>query len=83
MERQKSATFVKVRDHCHYAGKQKGAAKSICNSKNNISKGIPVVFQNGSNYDYQFIIKQLHVFFYKPNAYKYIQPGMSEIMSIF
>ena len=49
----------KVRDHCHYTGKYRGAAHSICNLCYKISKEIPVVFHNGSTYDYHFIIKQL------------------------
>ena len=42
----------KVRDHCHYTGKYRGAAHSICNLKFNKPNEIPVVFHNGSNYDY-------------------------------
>ena len=49
----------KVRDHCHYTGKYRGAAHSICNLRYKISKEIPVVFHNGSTYDYHFIIKHL------------------------
>ena len=49
----------KVRDHYHYTGKYRGAAHSICNLRYKISKEIPVVFHNGSTYDYHFIIKQL------------------------
>ena len=49
----------KVRDHCHYTGKYRGAAHSICNLRYKIKKEIPVVFHNGSTYDYHFIIKQL------------------------
>ena len=49
----------KVRDHCHYTGKYRGAAHSICNLRYKIPKEIPVVFHNGSTYDYHFIIKQL------------------------
>ena len=49
----------KVRDHCHYTGKYRGAAHSICNLRYTIPKTIPVVFHNGSIYDYHFIIKQL------------------------
>ena len=49
----------KVRDYCHYTGKYRGAAHSICNLRYKISKEIPVVFHNGSTYDYHFIIKQL------------------------
>ena len=49
----------KVRDHCHYTGKYRGAAHNKCNLNYKISKEIPVVFHNGSTYDYHFIIKQL------------------------
>ena len=49
----------KVRDHCHYTRKYRGAAHSSCNLNYKILKEIPVVFHNGSTYDYHFIIKQL------------------------
>ena len=49
----------KVRDHCHYTEKQRGAAHSICNLKYSVPKNIPIVLHNGSNYDYHFIIKEL------------------------
>ena len=49
----------KVRDHCHYTGKYRAAAHSICNLCFKIKKEIPVVFHNGSAYDYHFIIKYL------------------------
>ena len=49
----------KVRDHCYYTGKYRGAAHSNCNLNYKIPKEIPVVFHNGSTYDYHFIIKQL------------------------
>ena len=49
----------KVRDHCHYTGRYRGAAHSNCNLKYRTTKKIPVVFHNGSTYDYHFIIKQL------------------------
>ena len=45
----------KVRDHCHYMGKYRGAAHNICNLRYKASKEIPIVFQNGSIYDYHFI----------------------------
>ena len=38
----------KVRDHCHYTGKYRGAAHSTCNLSYKIPKEIPVVFHNGS-----------------------------------
>ena len=51
--------YQKVRDHCHYTGKYRGAAHDICNLRYKIPKEIPVVFHNGSTYDYHFIIKEL------------------------
>ena len=49
----------KVRDHCHYTGKYRGAAHNVCNLIYKVPKEIPVVFHNGSTYDYHFIIKEL------------------------
>ena len=49
----------KVRDHCHYTGKYRGAAHNICNLRYKIPKEIPIIFHNGSTYDYHFIIKEL------------------------
>ena len=51
--------YHKVRDHCHYTGKFRGAAHNICNLRYKTPKEIPVVFHNGSTYDYHFIINQL------------------------
>ena len=49
----------KVRDHCHYTGKYRGAAHNICNLRYKVPNEIPVVFHNGSTYNYHFIIKEL------------------------
>ena len=49
----------KVCDHCYYTGKHRGAAHNICNLRYKAPKEIPVVFHNGSKYDYHFIIKEL------------------------
>ena len=49
----------KVRDHCHYTGKYRGAAHNICNLRYKVPKEISVVFHNDSTYDYHFIIKEL------------------------
>ena len=49
----------KVKDHCHYTGKYRGAAHNICNLRYRIPKELPKVFHNGSIYDYHFIIKEL------------------------
>ena len=49
----------KVKDHCHYTCKYRGAAHSKCNLEYKIVKEIPALFHNGSVYDYHFIIKYL------------------------
>ena len=46
-----------------YTGEHRGTAHSICNLKYGIPKKVPVVSQNGSNYDYHLIIKQLSEWF--------------------
>ena len=51
--------YHKVRDHCHYTGKFRGAAHNICNLRYKVPKEIPIVFHNGSIYDYHFVIKKL------------------------
>ena len=40
-------------------GKYRGAAHNICNLRYKVPKEIPIVFHNGSIYDYHFIIKEL------------------------
>ena len=49
--------YHKVTDHCHYTGEYRGIVHSICNLKYSVPEKIPVVFHNGSNYDYHFIVK--------------------------
>ena len=51
--------YHKVKDHCHYTEKYRGAAHDICNLRYKTPKEIHVVFHNGSTYDYYFIIKEL------------------------
>ena len=48
----------KVRDHCRYTIKFRGAAHSECNLRYKVPKEISVIFHNGSTNDYHFIIKQ-------------------------
>ena len=68
----------KVRDHCYYTGKFRGAAHDICNLRYKIPKEIPVVFPNGFTYYYHFIINELAEEFEREfkylgeNAEKYI-----------
>ena len=50
---------MKVRDHCHFTDKYRGAARNTCNLRYKIPKNIPAIFHNGSTYDYHFIIKEL------------------------
>ena len=55
----KDKIYHKVRYHYHYTGEYRGAAHSICKLKYSIPKEITIIFQNGSTYDYHFIIKEL------------------------
>ena len=49
--------YHEVRDHCHYTGKYKGAPHGIYNLEYCIPKKVAIVFYNGSNYGYHFIMK--------------------------
>ena len=42
----KDKKYCKVRDHCHYKEKYRGAAHSICNLKYSGPKKISMVFHN-------------------------------------
>ena len=55
----KDKKYRKVRDHCHYAGRYRGAAHSICNLKYSVPRKILIIFRNGSHYDCHFITKEL------------------------
>ena len=74
----KDKNYGKVRDHCHFMGEYRGVAHSICNLKYSVPKRGLIVFYNGSNYDYHFIIKVLpekfkkHFDSLKENNEKYI-----------
>ena len=49
----------KVRDNFHCTDKYRGVAHNICNLRYKVPKEIPIVFHNGSIYDFHFIIKKL------------------------
>ena len=51
--------YQKVRAHCHFTGKYKAAAHSICNLRFNVPNKMPVVFHIRVNYEYHFFIKEL------------------------
>ena len=48
----------KVKDHCHYTGKFRGAAHSKCNLNYKVPKDISIIIHNAS-YDTHIIINQL------------------------
>ena len=48
----------KVKDHCHYTGKFRGAGHSKCNLNYKIPKDIPIITHNAT-YDTHFVIIQL------------------------
>ena len=45
----------KVKHHCHYTGKFRGVAHSICNLRYKVPDNIPIIINNAS-YDAHFII---------------------------
>ena len=49
----------KVRNHCHYTWEYRGAVYNIFNLRYSVPKKITIVFHNGSNYDYRFIMEEL------------------------
>jgi hypothetical protein len=51
----------KVRDHCHYIGKYRGAAHNSCNLCMRSPKFIPVLFHNLEGYDAHLFIRNLGV----------------------
>ena len=51
----------KVRDHCHYTGKYRGAAHNSCNIQFRRPKFTPVIFHNLSGCDAHLFIKNLGV----------------------
>ena len=44
----KDKKYCKVRDHSHYTGEYRGAARSISNLKYSVPEKILTVFHNGS-----------------------------------
>ena len=50
----------KVKDHCHYTGKFRGAAHSKCNLNYKVQKEIPIIIHNAS-YDAHFMLNKLAI----------------------
>ena len=59
MKKKRFKLYQKVSDHCHYTGKFRGVAHSICNLRYKVPQEIPVKIHNGSKYEYYFIIREL------------------------
>ena len=57
-EKKKFKLYQEVRDHCHFTGKFRGAARRICNLRYKVPQEIPVKI-HVSTYDYHFIIREL------------------------
>lgn len=49
----------KVRDHCHFTGKYRGAAHNNCNLSYQKPKFTPIIFQNLAGYDSHLFVKNL------------------------
>ena len=56
----KDKKYHKIRDHCNFTrgGGLGGAAQNLCTLKYSIPKKIYIVFHNGSNYNYHFIVNK-------------------------
>ena len=59
----KIKNYYKVKIYCKYTGKYQGTCYKICRFKDKILKDIPIIFHNGSNYDYHLIIYKLAISF--------------------
>ena len=55
----KNEKYLKVTDRCHNTGEYRGAAYGTCNLKHSVLKKIPIVVDNGSNYDNHFYHKRV------------------------
>ena len=51
--------IYKVRDHCHETGKYREPACKICNLRYKQQNFIPVIFHNGSGYDFNLLYSEL------------------------
>ena len=73
--------YHKVRDHCHYTGKYRGATNNICNLRHKTPEKIPVIFYCGSKYAYHFIIKDIAKEF--DSQFEYLGENLKKIYNFF
>ena len=76
--------IFQVRNHCHETGKYRGAACRICNLRYKQQNFIPVMYHNGSGYDFNLLYSDP----FKPNNDKrkvdniLLAAGKSKMFSI-
>ena len=58
---EKEGEKIKVRDHCHYTGKFRGAAHRDCNRKFQKPNFTPVFFHNLAGYDSHLFVRSLGI----------------------
>ena len=70
----------KVRDHCHVTGKVRDAARWSCNVNLQLTKKVPMIFNNLRGYDSHLIFCELKNFDVKINV---IPNGLEKYMAFF
>ena len=70
----------KVRDHCHVTGKVRDAARWSCNINLQLTKKVPMIFNNLRGYDSHLIFCELKNFDVKINV---IPNGLEKYMAFF
>ena len=70
----------KVRDHCHITGKFRGSGHQDCNINFQLTKEIPVIFDNLKGYDSHLVFSELHKFNLKVDV---IPNGLEKYMVFF
>ena len=69
----------KVRDHCHITGKFRGTAHWSCSINLQLTKKVPVIFQNLKGYDSHLIFYELKKFDVK---FDVIPDGLEKYMAL-